>query len=282
MPIQQLPLMKGIAKSQVNADYIDAMPVNMLAVPKEVLDSSGYLRSFPGIDKRDDVAGLSRGVQFNTHESVVYRVLGNKLYRGQSQAGDVSGSSRVGMAHSATSQAVSANGVLTLYRYDGKVKTLQNWPSKAGDVTYAQYEIGSVRDVCRLRGRYIWVKDGSQDFGVTDLEDESHPDQYRPFYTAESQPDGILGCDSWRDFAVMFGTSTIEYFSLTGATDTSAAIYVAQPSLMVQKGIAGTFAKCRYADSHAFVSNPANGSPSVYVISKAQLRKSPRSVSIRF
>ncbi|MBT0729516.1 packaged DNA stabilization protein [Rosenbergiella nectarea] len=268
MPIQQLPLMKGIAKSQVNADYIDAMPVNMLAVPKEVLDSSGYLRSFPGIDKRDDVAGLSRGVQFNTHESVVYRVLGNKLYRGQSQAGDVSGSSRVGMAHSATSQAVAANGVLTLYRYDGTVKTLQNWPSKVGDVTYAQYEIGSVRDVCRLRGRYIWVKDGSQDFGVTDLEDESHPDQYRPFYTAESQPDGILGCDSWRDFAVMFGTSTIEYFSLTGATDTSAAIYVAQPSLMVQKGIAGTFAKCRYADSHAFVSNPANGSPSVYVISQ--------------
>lgn len=268
MPIQQLPLMKGIAKSQVNADYIDTMPVNMLAVPKEVLDSSGYLRSFPGIDKRDDVAGLSRGVQFNTHESVVYRVLGNKLYRGQSQAGDVSGSSRVGMAHSATSQAVAANGVLTLYRYDGTVKTLQNWPSKVGEVTYTQYEIGSVRDVCRLRGRYIWVKDGSQDFGVTDLEDESHPDQYRPFYTAESQPDGILGCDSWRDFAVMFGTSTIEYFSLTGATDTSAAIYVAQPSLMVQKGIAGTFAKCRYADSHAFVSNPANGSPSVYVISQ--------------
>jgi len=268
MPIQQLPLMKGIAKSQVNADYIDALPVNMLAVPKEVLDSSGYLRSFPGIDKRDDVAGLSRGVQFNTHESVVYRVLGNKLYRGQSQAGDVSGYSRVGMAHSATSQAVAANGALTLYRYDGTVKTLQNWPSKVGDVTYAQYEIGLVRDVCRLRGRYIWVKDGSQDFGVTDLEDESHPDQYRPFYTAESQPDGILGCDSWRDFAVMFGTSTIEYFSLTGATDTSAAIYVAQPSLMVQKGIAGTFAKCRYADSHAFVSNPANGSPSVYVISQ--------------
>ncbi|GAA0484417.1 packaged DNA stabilization protein [Tatumella punctata] len=268
MPIQQLPLMKGIAKSPANADYIDALPVNMLATPKEVLNSSGYLRSFPGIDKRDDVAGLSRGVQFNSHESVVYRVLGGKLYRGQSQVGDVSGSGRIGMAHSATSQAVAANGVLTLYRYDGATKTMQNWPSTVGDVTYAQYDIGSVRDVCRLRGRYLWVKDGSQDFGVTDLEDESHPDQYRPFYTAESQPDGILACDTWRDFAVMFGSATIEYFSLTGSTDTSAAIYVSQPSLMVQKGIAGTRCKCKFGDSHAFISNPSSGAPSVYAISQ--------------
>lgn len=268
MSIQQLPLMKGIAKSKANVDYIDALPVNMLAVPKEVLNSNGYLRSFPGIDKLDDVAGLSRGVQFNTHEGIVYRVLGGQLYRGQSQVGSVSGTERIGLAHSATSQAVAANGALTLYRYDGTIKTLQNWPSEVDGVTYAQYEIGTVLDVCRLRGRYLWVKDGSQDFGVTDLDDESHPDQYRPFYTAESQPDGILACDTWRDFAVMFGSATIEYFSLTGSTDTSAAIYVSQPSLMVQKGIAGTRCKCKFGDSHAFISNPSTGAPSVYLISQ--------------
>jgi hypothetical protein len=105
-----------------------------------------------------------------------------------------------------------------------------------GDVTYAQYDIGSVRDICRARGRYVWVKDGTQTFGVTDLEDESHPDRFRPFYSAESQPDGIIGCGVWRDFVVMFGSSTIEYFSLTGATDSTSAIYVSQTSLMVQKG----------------------------------------------
>lgn len=268
MPIQQLPLMRGNGKSSRNADYIDYLPVNMLATPKEMLGSDGYLRSFPGIDKLDDVDGISRGVQFNTHESKVYRVLGNKLYRGESKIADIPGTERISMAHSSTSHAVAANGVLMLYRYDGGMKTLQNWPKSIDQVTYAQYDIGFVRDVCRLRGRYIWIKDGSQDFGVTDLEDESHPDQYRPFYTAESQPDGILACDSWRDFAVMFGTATIEYFSLTGASETNAAIYVSQPSLMVQNGIAGTSAKCRYADSHAFVSNPSNGSPSVYVISQ--------------
>lgn len=60
MPIQQPPLMKGSGKNFRDADYVDLLPVNMLATPKQVLNSNGYLRSFPGIDKRSDVAGVSR------------------------------------------------------------------------------------------------------------------------------------------------------------------------------------------------------------------------------
>jgi hypothetical protein len=270
MPIQQIPLAKGLGKDYRNADYVDLLPVNMLATPKEVLNASGYLRSFPGISKKADVAGTSRGAEFNTVQNLVYRVAGGKLYKGTDERGDVSGGSRVSMAHSATSQAVAANGVMTLYRYDGTNKTLQNWPESIGDVTYAQYDIGNVRDICRARGRYVWVKDGTQTFGVTDLEDESHPDRFRPFYTAESQPDGIIGCGIWRDFVVMFGSSTIEYFSLTGATDAASAIYVAQPSLMVQKGIAGTYCKTEFGDSFAFISHQATGAPSIYLINSGQ------------
>lgn len=266
MPTTQLPLAKGLGKDFRNADYVDLLPVNMLATPKEVLNAAGYLRSFPGIDKRSDVAGISRGAQFNASQNVSYRVLGTKIYRGDVSVGDVDGVGRVGMAFSATSQAVAANGKMRLYRYDDTVKTLSNWP----DDGFAQYDIGYVRDICRLRGRYIWVKDGSGTFGVTDLEDESHPDRFRPFYAAESQPDGIQGCAVWRDFVVIFGTATIEYFSLTGATDSSSAIYVAQPSLMVQKGIAGTYCKAIFADTIAFVSHQATGAPSIYMVSSGQ------------
>lgn len=388
MPQITLPLIKGLSKNFRDADYIDALPVNMLSTPKEVVGAAGYLRSFPGIDKKADVDGVSRGVQYNTHENAAYRVCGGKIYRGETEIADVSGSDRVSMAHSAVSQAVAHAGVMTLYRYDGEIKQLENWPesetvvepstsdvkswvSDSGDaednffsvtetnaegyflinvtpklttgvtgellqitesewnlsqsqevsltapyitdlivlgapvagntvyikytlnipsgltgtnatefdvtqnvdevtIDYNQYEIGSVRDICRIRGRYIWVKDGTQTFGVTDLTDESHPDQYAPFYSAESQPDGIIACGAWRDFAVMFGSSTIEYFSLTGATTVGAALYVAQPSLMVQKGIAGTHCKTVFGDSFAFISNPSTGAPSVYVISSGQ------------
>lgn len=382
-----LPLAKGLGKDYRNADYVDLLPVNMLATPKEVLNAAGYLRSFPGLSKNIDVAGKSRGVQFNTVENVVYRVAGGRLYRAGTDHGAVIGSDRVSMAHSATSQAVASYGTLSMYRYDGTVKTLQNWPEEvvtpaesnpvkdwistngtaannkfsvtaenaigsflikvtpktstgavgalmeitetqwganqsqdvsttvpyitdlkvtgvpnAGtDVTigytlnipagvtganasefvvtqeidevitkYTQYDIGKVRDACRARGRYVWVKDGTQTFGVTDLEDESHPDRFRPFYSAESQPDGIIGCGIWRDFVVMFGSSTIEYFSLTGAADTASAIYVAQPSLMVNKGIAGTYCKTVFGDSFAFISHQATGAPSIYLINSGQ------------
>lgn len=374
MPIQQLPLMKGVGKDYRSADYVDFLPVNMLATPKEVLNSSGYLRSFPGIDKKSDVAGVSRGGMFNTAESIVYRVMGTSLYRGETVFGDVSGSDRVSMACSYISQAVAHLGIMNLYRYDGTVKQLDNWPegedrtvkewtSNSGaatdnfftvpddigngeitiyitpktttgtagtmmtigqnqwgeeisqetsttapwltkvlvvgepvagstvnisyiftkpsavtgtnatefDVhfiipTYVEYDIGYVRDITRLRGRYVWAKKDSDTFGVTDLEDESHPDRYRALYRAESQPDGIMGVDTWRDFIVTFGTSTTEYFSITGSTDATSAIYVAQPSLMVAKGIAGTHCKAQLGGSHVIISHPATGAPSVYVI----------------
>ncbi len=261
------PMMKGMGKDFKNADYIDYLPVNMLATPKEILNSSGYLRSFPGITKRYDMNGVSRGVEYNTAQNAVYRVCGGKLYKGESEVGDVAGSGRVSMAHGRTSQAVGVNGQLVEYRYDGTVKTVSNWPADSG---FTQYELGSVRDITRLRGRYAWSKDGTDSWFITDLEDESHPDRYSAQYRAESQPDGIIGIGTWRDFIVCFGSSTIEYFSLTGATTAGAALYVAQPSLMVQKGIAGTYCKTPFADSYAFISHPATGAPSVYIIGSGQ------------
>lgn len=268
MSIVQLPLMRGLGKDFKNADYIDYLPVNMLATPKEVLNSSGYLRSFPGIKKKSDVNGISRGVQYNTYKNEVYRVLGSKLYQSENEIGDVPGEGRVPMSFGRTSQAVCVNGNVVEYRYDGNIKIITNWPS---DSTYTQYELGSARDLTRARARYAWVKDGSDSWFISDLEDESHPDRYSAEYRAESQPDGIVGIGAWRDFVVCFGTTTIEYFSLTGATTAGAALYVAQPSLMVQKGIAGTFCKTPYLDSYAFVSHPANGSPSVYLINSGQV-----------
>ncbi|QQA77062.1 packaged DNA stabilization protein [Pectobacterium parmentieri] len=270
MPIQQLPLMKGNGKNFRDADYVDLLPVNMLATPKQVLNSNGYLRSFPGIDKRSDVAGVSRGAQFNTAQNAVYRVCGGSLYRGQSVVGSVSGSGRVPMAHSRNSQAVIVGGQVVQYGYDGTVKTVANWPVSSGNT---QYELGSARDVCWSRGNYVWSKDGTDSFFISDLEDEAYPDRYSAQYRAESQPDGIIGVGSWRDMVVCFGTTTIEYFSLTGNTGAGQAVYIANPAYMVTKGIAGTFCKCAYMDAFAIISNPATGAPSVYLIDSGQSKQ---------
>ncbi|HHR6165223.1 TPA: packaged DNA stabilization protein [Providencia alcalifaciens] len=379
MPQVKIPLARGLRKDPHTADYIDGLPVNMLATPKEVLNAAGYLRSFPALVKLRDADGVSRGVQFNTKNSTVYRVCGGKLYQGANAIGDIQGKDRVSLAHSGFSQSVAFGGKLKLYRYDGEVKELTNWPEeevvkegytrdvkkwthKAGnddfvsltkddidgsltlkitpksadgttgetieipeyqfgakisqdkpdpikpyltdiivegtkragnkltitykmngsstDATefvmtqevlqvvnkYPQYDLGEVVDVTRNRGRYIWLQKGGDRFGITDIEDESKPDRYNPFYTAESQPDGIISVSSWRDMVICFGASTIEYFSLTGSTSATQQIYAMQPAYMVQIGIAGRDAKCKFGDSYAFISNPANGAPSVYLL----------------
>ncbi|HHH1980856.1 TPA: packaged DNA stabilization protein [Yersinia enterocolitica] len=263
MSITSLTLSKGIGKDHHSADYVDLLPVNMLATPKEVLNSAGYLRSFPGIELAFPVNGVSRGGEFNTKENLIYRVCGTKLYKGQIETGNVAGIDRVSMAHSYNSQAVCSTGIVTLFRYDNTTKVFDNWPISSG---YTQYELGLASDICRNRGRYIISKANSDSFFITDLEDESHPDKFSAEYRAESQPDGIIGVDAWRDYVLCFGSTTIEYFTLTGSSDASAAKYVSQSAYLVQKGIAGVNCKCRYADSHAIISNPATGAPSVYII----------------
>lgn len=377
--VVQLPLVKGEGKSRYSMDWLDRLPVNMLPVAKAVKGANGYLRMFPGIEKKSDVSGVSRGVHWNTVINAPYRVMGGKLYKnGDGEVGDVTGDDRVSMSHSRESQAVSTGGKLYLYSYTGGVKKFSNWPETeitpysskiiyqkthssdgnpititadqtngslilnitpingsnvqgatisliesewstgksqtqpssgtpyitnlkvigskfAGSTltvsytfnanggssvdvskvqwvqeilqsvkTNAQYDWGNVGDVCRLRGRYIFAQQGTDTFWVSSLEDESHPDLVAPAYRAESMPDGILAVREWRDYVLLFGTATIEFFGLTGDASN---LLRSQPSYMVRYGVAGQFAVCDYMDSFGFVSNPARGQSSVYIMS---------------
>ena len=385
MPEIQIPLVKGQGKSPKNADYVDLPPTNIIPIVGEAEGAAGYFRFWPGLTKVADVAGVSRGSHWNTVKDAVYRVMGGKLYLGQSEVGDAASSSRVSMAHGRTSQAVAVNGQLKLYRYDGEVKTVENWPAnevfpgetktiqtaqhnKDGDslkitasneageltltvtptngnnnsgaplsitesqwstgvsqaapaagtpyltdlkvsgvkfagatllVTYTfnpnpvtpgsptaaedrdisklvwvqvtqtttvpnpQYDFTPVGDVCRIRGRYVFAQAGTDTFWLTSLEDESKPDLTAPAYRAENMPDGILALREYRDFILAFGSSTIEFFRLTG--DASNLVQFAS-SYMVPIGIAGQFCVTEFADSFAFITSPARGQVIVAVM----------------
>lgn len=270
MPIQQLPLIRGDGRNPHNLNYIDRIPVNMLAVQKNVMGAAGYMRSFPGLRKISDVAGVSRGVFFNALKKKVYRVLGNSVYCDSSVIGSASGADRVSLACSENSQAAAINGRMVLFRYDGLVKYLDNWDASTG---YSQYDIGSIRDICRVNARYVWLKDGCAIFGITDLEDESKPDRYRAFYTAIAVPDNLIGIGELRGNIVCFGSASIEFFSLTGYSDPSQPVYVPNPALLVQRGIAGTHCKTRFLDMWAFISSASSGIPSVMLLSPGSAQK---------
>lgn len=377
MPEIQIPLVKGQGKSFKNADYVDLLPTNIVPIVSDAEGVPGYFRFWPGITKLADVNGVSRGSHWNTVKDAVYRVMGGKLYLGQSEVSDVPGTGRVSMAHGRNSQAVSVGGELRLYGYDGTVKTVTNWPAsevfpgetktiqttqhnKDGDtlkitasnepgeliltvtptngnnvkgsplsisesqwsagvsqpapasgtpyitdlkvsgvkfagatllVTYtfnanggsatdisklvwvqvtqdttvpnAQYDFTPVGDACRIRGRYVFAQAGTDTFWLTSLDDESKPDLVAPAYRAENMPDGILAMREYRDFILAFGSSTIEFFKLTGNSENLVQF---ASSYMVPVGIAGQFCLAEFMESFAFITSPARGQVIVAVM----------------
>lgn len=375
----QIPLVKGEGKSRTDADYVDLLPTNIVPIAKQVEGSEGYFRFWPGLTKLKDVSGVSRGSHYNTAKNAVYRVMGTKMYSGQTEVANVtvSGTDRVSMAHGRTSQAVVTNGVLNLYGYDGTNKVMSNWPatttypesvktiqstqhSESGDsiaitalnevghltltvtptnannvtgfpitinesewatgvsqsppgsgipyitdlkvsgikfagatlyVSYTfmpnsgnatdisklewvqtipettvenmQYDFTPVGDVCRIRGRYVFNKKGTDSFFLTSLDDESKPDRVAAEYRAENMPDAIIAMREFRDFVLAFGSSTVEFYKLTG--DANNLISFAS-SYMVSVGLCGQFALAEFADTFAFITSPARGQVQVVLM----------------
>lgn len=254
MPTMQIPLVFGDGRNRRTLDYTQNFPVNMTPVARQIKQANGYMRSWYGLEKDMDVAGRSRGVVFNTSDNTVYRVMGGTLYRGDGVLGAVPGSARCSMAFSRTSVAVATGGDMQLFLSDGTVKKITNWPASSANPT--SYNWGSIQDVVRLRGRYVWNQLNTDTFWITDIEDESHPDRTAAAYRAESMPDGILALRAWRDYVLCFGTASIEFFTLTGQ---SSQVYASQPAYMLNEGIAGQFCVTSYADTFAYLTGPASG-----------------------
>jgi hypothetical protein len=375
-----LPLTKGNGKNPLISDYANLLPVNMLAVPPNLVTAAGYMRSFPGLTKVADVAGISRGVMKNAADGVVYRVCGNSLYRAGVAVATIPGEGRVSLAGSNKTIAVCATDKMFFIHSDKTITELENWPTQnyyAGQqnalnngtvmtgydgslkltesmtskgrlqltitamsnlgaagtqlvidriqhyydqtapaagtpyltdvmisgyaiagttltVSYtynangapgddatsfswvqvveptniknAQYELGDVADITHANARYVWLKRGTNTFGVTDIEDETKPDRYRPFMTAEAFPDPAIGVGSIGGDVVVFGTVSTEFFSLTGSADTSQSIYMPQKAMMIPIGIAGVNCKAKLGEQFAVISHPAGGIVSVYLL----------------
>lgn len=139
------------------------------------------------------------------------------------------------------------------------------WVQVTQDTTVPnpQYDFLPVGDVCRIRGRYVFAQAGTDTFWLTSLDDESKPDLTAPAYRAENMPDGILAMREYRDFILAFGSSTIEFFKLTGNSENLVQF---ASSYMVPVGIAGQFCLTEFAESFAFITSPARGQVIVAVM----------------
>lgn len=184
-----------------NADYADAIPINMIAVIRDVKGNPGYLISHDGLTQTHTGQGIDRGALFNERWSRSFRVSGEKLIEivGASVVviGDIPGADRVRMAYGFNSMMIVDSG--STYRYDGTTLTLMTDP-----------DFGAPIDVIWLDQYYLFT-DG-ENLYHTDIGDETSINPLK-FATSELSPDKTKAVGRTQDNLLFVPNRyTSEYF----------------------------------------------------------------------
>ena len=227
MPVVPVPFSKGLITSAREGDWLDSLPTNMLAVPKQVLEAEGYMRSWPGFNRFVDVPGTARGAVLNDVENIVYRVNGTQLINGTTGEilADVGGSGHASLPFSRNSQAIVSNNTLNFWR-DNELTQIRNWEEGEREpdteptsfnfsinyngsttrvdvfpwVTMGQYQIEAevfVRDTEKKQWLFASSNDDDQESGLF-IEDEMfwiQQDKDTPAVSFQSVEEGLNSLD---------------------------------------------------------------------------------------
>ena len=256
----KLPLLKG-TRADANAEWRDALPVNMVGFLQEIAGSPGYLRTADGLKLFGSGFGADRGGWWSDRFNKHYRVSGNQFVE-VSQFGTVTdlgapttipGSDQVTFDNSFNSVMFVADG--DYYRWDGSTLTTPTKPVGSGDFI----------DGTWIDGYYIFAD--TENLWNTTLADES---VFNSNERAGSDfaPDGIKGVDKTTDNKlIVFNRYTTErFYNNAGAQFPFARI----PNAAIPIGIVGTHAKARIGDGAWIVFGGSKEySPSFYLLTNS-------------
>jgi hypothetical protein len=248
----QIPLISGVAANE-RADWRDALPVNLVAVPKNTGVSGAYLRTAPGIVSFASGPGVYRGGI--NWRGVLYAVMGSKLVKVSETGtlvtlGDVGGplDSWVTMDYGFDRLAVWSGG--RLYYYTDTGAFLQVTDS----------DLGVVPTGCWIAG-YFASTDGAN-IVVTELNDPTAVDPLK-YGSAEADSDAIVALKRYQGQLLAFGRNTVEVFVNTGG---SGFPFTVSQGSQVAIGAVGPQAAAEFGGSFGFVGSPRNAPPSVYLL----------------
>jgi len=255
-----ITLIKGDSTEE-NTDYRDALPVNMYAVPREVLGAKGYMLCYPGLTSFGTGFGADRGGLYNDRFNAHYRVSGTKLIEVSSTGvvtslGTIPGTEQVALPSSFSSQCIIADERMFLYSPIGGFSEVLD-----GD-------LGTPIDGVWIDG-YYFLTDGEYIYH-TDIVNEDAIDPLK-FATAEFSPDPTLGVGKTTDNkAIVFGRYSIEYFANTANTNFAFSRIETRTQYI---GIVATHAKCRYGNKWFIVGGSRYEAVGVHIVSAGQFTK---------
>lgn len=206
MPKNSFTLIKGDKIS--NADYRDALPVNMYAVKRDVRDSAGYMINYPGIKPFAETEGVDRGGFYSERFGEHFRISGNNFNSISSTGrvtnlGTISGSLQVKMDQSFNNFAMVEDGKLWYYNPTDGFRRITD------------SNLGLPIDLCFVDG-YFFFTDG-ENLYHTKLADEEALEPL-DFATAEFSPDPTLSVKKTKENQVIvFGRYSTEWFVNVGS-----------------------------------------------------------------
>lgn len=224
-------LIKGDRVSS-KTDYRDALPINMIAIPRPILGANGYMRAWPGLSLHATGKGIDRGGVYNERVEQHFRVSGTSLIKVNTDGtitvlGSIGGTSQVSLPYSFNTQAVVADGKAYLYDATNGFRRITD------------PDLKSPLDCVWIDGYYFFT-DGEYIYH-TDISDESSIDPLK-YSTASFMPDPSLAVAKTQDNKVLvFGRYSLEYF-VNQATQDFAFTRIETRSQKI--GIVATHAKC--------------------------------------
>lgn len=258
----RLPLLRGDGHS--NLDYIDKLPVNFIAVSKQVKGDAGYLLTHDGVEEFATVNGTARGGYFNERFQKHFRVSGTSLEEisvdgSVSVIGLIPGSGICQFFSSFNTQAILADG--RLFLYDNA--TLEE---------VKDLDFGFAISGTWFRGVYVFT-DGQNIF-ETKVTDEY---QFEPlsYVTSEFSNDPTQAvAQTENNQIIAFNRTSIEwfYFNPNNAAGTSVLSSVQNKSVKV--GICGPNCKAEMSGYYFCLGSRPNESNMVYVMAQSgQIQK---------
>lgn len=253
----QVPLTRG-DKVDNNVDYRDALPVNMYAVNKPILNSAGYMLNWYGIKSYSTGAGVDRGAIWVSRKDFEghYRVSGNQLVNVSAsgittQLGEITGTSEASLAYSFNNLAIVADGKLWYYNKTDGLRQITD------------QDVGNPIDITWVDG-YFFLTDG-EDIFHSDINDE---ELFLPldFGNAQFLPDATNGVEKNESNEILaFGEFSVEYFYNRG-TENFAFQRIPQKAQKI--GIMGTHCKSEMNGKFYVIGRRKESAPGFHIISQ--------------
>ena len=196
-----------------------SIPLTNCFVRPNPNNAQGYvLESFPGLTKINQLEGKSRGADYDFARNAVMRVIGNKLYKGQSTLTEqvtIPNSDRVKMS-SDELHSVVVTGGKSLYWDGSELKEFKNWSKgeQNAPLDGTAFDISGIKDLAKHSDFFVYIFEGRSGFGKTSPFRSDRPDAASFIHGAanESERDTALGITVLDNKVLLMSKRTCRFY----------------------------------------------------------------------